>query len=498
MPRRALDEYAAKRDFSGTPEPEGRPPRRRAPAQPRFVVQEHHARRLHWDLRLERDGVLASWAVPKGIPVRPKPNHLAVRTEDHPLEYLDFHGEIPEGQYGAGTMTVWDTGTYDLEKWSDREVMLTFHGARVRGRYVLFRTDKDPGGRQWMIHRMDPPDDPTRGEIPRDLRPMLAVPAATLPHDDARWASEMKWDGMRALLTVEGGRVHAVSRQGNDATSRFPELAALGRALGSTEVVLDGEIVVLGADGRPSFERLQPRMQAGSERAVRRLVESDPAVVMLFDVLWLDGHATTALPYSERRRLLERLALAGPAWQTPPSTVGRSAEVMATAAELGFEGIVLKRLDSPYLPGRRSDAWRKLKVAARQELVVGGWLPGKGGLAGRLGSLLVGYHDERGTLRYAGRVGSGITDATRDLLERRVHRLHRKTSPFVDVPRLPDPRWVTPALVVEVAFHEWTSAGILRAPRLEGLRDDKDARDVVREATRRTERDEAREGAGAT
>jgi bifunctional non-homologous end joining protein LigD len=478
-PRAAsLDEYAAKRDFRRTPEPAARRKRPASEAAPRFVVQEHHARRLHWDLRLERDGVLCSWAVPKGIPTRPRPNHLAVRTEDHPLEYLTFEGVIPKGQYGAGTMTVWDSGTYDLEKWTDREVMLTFHGRRVRGRYVLFHTREN----QWMIHRMDPPEDPTREDLPRDLRPMLAVPTTRLPDDGRAWAYEMKWDGMRVLLTVQGGRVRATTRQGNDATGRFPELAGLGRALGSTEAILDGEVVVLDERGRPSFERLQPRLQAASERAVRRLMETAPAVVMLFDVLWLDGHPTMDRPYSERRDLLERLALAGPAWQTPPATVGDGTRVMAAARDLGFEGIVMKRLDSPYLPGQRSDAWRKLKVEARQDLVVGGWLPGKAGLAGRLGSLLVGYHDDAGALRYAGRVGSGIDAASRAELERRLARLARHTSPFADPPRLPDARWVTPRLVVEVAFHEWTRAGLLRAPRYKGLRTDQDPRDVRREA----------------
>ena len=481
MARRALDEYAAKRDFDATPEPSGAAAPRTEQGGPRFVVQEHHARSLLWDLRLERDGVLASWAVPKGIPMRPKPNHLAVRTEDHPLEYLDFHGDIPTGQYGAGSMTVWDSGTYETEKWSDREVMVVLHGGRVQGKYVLFRTDKEPGGKQWMLHRMDPPEDPAREPVPTDLRPMLAVPTTLLPHDDDRWAFEMKWDGMRALLTVAGGRVRATSRQGNDATGRFPELQGLGRALGSTEAVLDGEIVTLGDDGRPSFERLQPRMQAASDRAVRTLMETHPAVIMLFDVLWLDGHATTGLPYTDRRRLLERLALAGPAWQTPPATVGGGARAMTAAADLGFEGIVMKRLDSPYLPGRRSDAWRKRKVEGRQELVVGGWLPGKAGLTGRLGSLLVGYYDDDQVLQFAGRVGSGISGVTRDDLEARLAKIPRKASPFAAVPALPDPHWVTPKLVVEVAFHEWTSAGVLRAPRYKGLRTDKDARAVTRE-----------------
>jgi bifunctional non-homologous end joining protein LigD len=310
---------------------------------------------------------------------------------------------------------------------------------------------------------------------------MLAVPTTTLPRDDDAWAFEMKWDGMRALVTVRDGAVRATTRQGNDATGRFPELGALGAALGARSAVLDGEIVALDDRGRPSFERLQPRMQAGSERAVHRLAEVVPVVVMLFDVLWLDGAATTTLPYTARRHLIEELHLAGPAWQTPPWSAGGGPAALAGARELDFEGIVMKRLDSTYLVGRRSDLWRKLKVETRQEFVVGGWLPGKAGLSGRLGSLLVGYHDPGGGLRYAGRVGSGITVATRDLLETMLAARARRTSPFVDTPRLADPHWAEPDLVVEVAFHEWTRAAILRAPRFKGLRTDKAARDVTRE-----------------
>lgn len=310
---------------------------------------------------------------------------------------------------------------------------------------------------------------------------MLAVATDTLPRDEDAWAFEMKWDGMRALCTIEGGRVHVLTRQGHDATSRFPELAGLGPALGGREAVLDGEIVVLDDDGRPRFERLQPRIQASSPRAIRRLAQTTPAVIMLFDVCWLDGRLLTALPYTRRRQILEQLALAGPAWQTPPAITGDGARAVTTARELGFEGIVMKRLDSPYLPGRRSDAWRKWKLHRRQELVVGGWLPGKGALAEHLGSLLVGFFDDAGHLRYAGRVGSGIDAATRGVLEARLGRLARRTCPFADPPPVPEARWVTPRVVVEVAFHEWTRAGLLRAPRLVGLRPDKEAREVVRE-----------------
>ena len=477
MAKDPLASYRAKRDFEQTPEPGATAAGSEPGEQPRFVVQEHHARALHWDLRLEHDGVLWSWAVPKGIPMRNRPNHLAVRTEDHPLKYLDFEADIPSGQYGAGTMRIWDAGSYEPEKLRDDEIIVTFHGARVHGKYALFRT----GGTQWMLHRMSPPDDPTRTALPPDLAPMLAV-AADPPREDDGWVYEMKWDGMRALLAVEGGRVHVTSRSGADITGRFPELRGLGEAMGTTEAVLDGEIVALDAAGRPSFERLQPRIHVAAPAKARQLAASDPVVVMLFDVLWLEGHSTVALPYRDRRALLERLALAGPHWQTPPARAGDCAALLRAAEEVGLEGVVAKRADSPYLPGKRSDAWRKVKVTAGQELVVGGWLPGKGRLAGRLGSLLVGYHDAGdGVLRYAGRVGSGINERTRAELEHALATRGRPDSPFGDPPRLPDPVWVEPELVLEVEFHQWTAAGSLRAPRFRGIRTDKDAAEVVRE-----------------
>jgi bifunctional non-homologous end joining protein LigD len=474
--KQSLDEYEKKRDFASTPEPAPKPAKPRRTRKPRFVVQEHHARRLHWDLRLEHDGVLWSWAVPRGIPMLNKPNHLAVRTEDHPLEYLTFHGDIPKGQYGAGTMTIWDTGTYDPEKLNEDEVIVTLHGKRVDGTYALFRTNGD----QWMIHRMSPPSDPTREPVPRDLRPMMAVASERLPRDEENWAFEMKWDGMRVLLTVEGGRLTLTSRRGNDVTARYPELRPIVDVLANVEVVLDGEVVALDDEGRPSFERLQPRMHVGSPSVARRLAADTPVVCMLFDILWLDGHSTCPLPYTERRKLLERLRLSGSTWQTPPATIGNGQVVKDAAEELGMEGVVAKRLDSTYQPGRRSDAWQKVKITAGQELVVGGWLPGAGHLENRLGSLLCGYYED-GELRYAGRVGSGIDEHNRALLEDRLAPLARATSPFANVPKLPNPRWVEPELVVEVAFQNWTSAGMLRAPRYRGLRDDKEPSEVVRE-----------------
>ena len=309
---------------------------------------------------------------------------------------------------------------------------------------------------------------------------MLAV-AGELPADDAAWAYEMKWDGMRALIGVEGGDVWLTSRAGNDATARFPEIAPIAEALGGVDALLDGELVALDDGGVPSFERLQPRMQAHGRTAVEKGMAAQPVVLMLFDVLWLAGHSTCDLPYRERRELLERLALADRSWQTPPTTYGGGDAVLATSRALGLEGVVAKRVDSPYRPGRRADSWRKVKTTLGQELVVGGWLPGAGRLEGQLGSLLVGYHDDAGDLTFAGRVGSGIDATARERLQRALAPLRRATSPFVVTPKLPAPVWVEPELVVEVAFHEWTSGGVLRAPRFRGVRDDKAAADVVRE-----------------
>ena len=400
---RSLGEYNAKRDFADTPEPagQGEEQRRSASGKPepagrdgdaargsRFVVQEHHARSLHWDLRLERDGVLVSWAVPKGIPDDPQRNRLAVHVEDHPLSYIDFAGEIPAGSYGAGEVQIWDAGTYDCHKFRDDEVIVTFHGERLEGKYALFQTK----GKNWMIHRMDPPQQDGREPMPEQLVPMLAR-AGRLPADDAGWAFEIKWDGVRAITYWQPGELRIESRNLNDVSARYPELRALGPQLGSREAVLDGEIVSFDEDGRPSFERLQRRMHVASPSAIRRLALQEPVSYVIFDLLYLDGHATIELPYRERRALLEELELRGPAWQTPAYHAGEGRELLAAAAEQRLEGVVAKRLDSPYRPGRRTDEWLKVKNVNRQELVIGGWLPGKGARAGRLGALLVGYYE---------------------------------------------------------------------------------------------------------
>jgi bifunctional non-homologous end joining protein LigD len=467
-----LDSYRAKRNFTTTPEPSGEAAPSGDERTARFVVQEHHARSLHWDLRLEHDGTLASWAVPKGIPPDPRKNHLAVRTEDHPLEYLEFHGEIPAGQYGAGRMTIWDRGTFETHKWRDREVMITFHGERVRGRYVLFKT----GGNNWMIHRMDPPEDPDREPMPERILPMLAR-TAELPADDAKWAFEIKWDGVRAIAYVEGGRLRLQARSGRDITSRYPELRELGRALAGHEAILDGEVVAFDGDGRPSFQRLQSRMHLTSEHTVRRLSQTDPVHYVIFDLLWLDGHSLCALPYTERRERLLELGLNGPTWQTPASHVGDGAALLEASRARGLEGIIAKRLDATYAPGRRSPAWVKVKNVRQTDVVIGGWLPGEGKRTGRLGALVVGFYED-GALKYAGRVGTGFDEAELDRLGRMLADLARADSPFDGRQPPRETHFVDPVLVATVGYGEWTQTRTLRHPRYLGLRDDIDPETV--------------------
>jgi bifunctional non-homologous end joining protein LigD len=471
-----LAAYESKRDFEQTPEPGARTPRSRTRAL-RFVVQEHHARRLHWDFRLERDGVLVSWAVPKGVPADPKKNHLAVHVEDHPLGYIDFAGTIPAGNYGAGSVSIWDHGTYDTEKWSDREVMIVLHGERVQGRYVLFRTR----GEDWMIHRMDPPQDPERKPMPEGVVPMMAKLATAIPKPDEPWGFEFKWDGIRALAHVDGGRVRLISRSGEDVTARYPEIHAMGRALGSSEVILDGEVVALDEKGRPSFEEIQQRMGLTSESEVRRKMKLVPVTYMVFDVLWQDGHSLMDLPYTERRAALARLGLAGDSWQTPPFEKGGGQAMLDASAKAGLEGVMAKRLDSRYEPGRRSGAWVKVKNRNRQELVIGGWLDGEGKRSGFPGALLVGYH-EKGKLVYAGKVGTGFTDAMLEKLSKLLQPLAQAKSPFAAGTAPPKAaHFVKPKLVAEFEFVEWTRSGQLRAPSFKGLRSDKPAKEVVRE-----------------
>ena len=471
-----LQAYRDKRDAARTPEP--------VPAAGdagpvgsadggTFVIQEHHARRLHWDFRLERDGVLVSWALPRGVPDDPAANHLAVHTEDHPLEYGNFEGVIPRGEYGAGSVSIWDHGRYETVKWAPDEVKVNLHGRRVQGGYVLFQTR----GNQWMIHRELQP-------LPTALRPMLALSVPGPPPDNANWALEMKWDGVRALAFIERGRVRLMSRTERDITVAYPELAGLGAASTRKQLLLDGEVVVFGADGWPEFEALQPRMHVTSAAQAKLLAGQTPVTYLVFDLLQLDGRPLLDLPYSRRRELLDQLGLSGPYWQTPPSFPGEDLQdVLAVSVDHGMEGVVAKRLDSAYVPGIRTDYWRKIKNVQLQEAVVAGYKPGQGNRTGQVGSLLIGVNDATGLI-YAGHVGTGFSDETLRMLGARLEPLRRASSPF-DGPVPPEHArtavWVEPRLVIQVAFDRWTRAGRMRAPVYKGLRDDKDPEDVVRE-----------------
>jgi bifunctional non-homologous end joining protein LigD len=473
-----LAEYRAKRDPARTAEPV--PPAGSAVPtgnDDTFVVQEHHTprgktgERVHWDLRLERDGVLKSWAVPKGPPTEQGTNRLAVPTEDHPLEYASFAGEIAAGEYGGGHVIIWDAGRYATEKWDDRHIIVTFDGRRLAGRYALFPLDDGA----WNIRKLDATPPPARPDAPL---PMLAT-AGELPADDAQWGFEFKWDGVRAVAAVHGGALGLTSRKGTDITVRYPELARLPEAFAGHDAVVDGEVVAMDAAGRPDFGALQNRMhRTGPE--VPAMAADKPVTYLVFDLLSLDGEDLLGRPYSERRERLDSLDLTGHRWVSTPWFPGGGAGVLAASQENGLEGVVAKRLSSTYRPGLRSPDWRKVKNVRTQSVVVGGWRPGQGRRAGGIGSLLVGVPDDEGRLVYVGHVGTGFTD--QDLRDLQRTFTARRTPPFEGaLPRevTRDAQWVEPDLVGEVAYAVWTADRRLRHPAWRGVRDDLEPDDVV-------------------
>jgi bifunctional non-homologous end joining protein LigD len=546
-----LHTYRSKRSADRTPEPV---PDHASPLphgdDDTFVIQEHHARRLHYDFRLERGGVLVSWAVPKGVPTDVRANHLAVQTEDHPLEYAGFSGSIPKGEYGGGEVTIWDAGRYRTEKWRDDEIIVVLQGERARGRYVLVRTD----GQNWLLHRMkdqegadgdggpgsvgartddgrvgahdggvgadgdgadgdgsddggDGADDggdgsdgsaalPSgRARLPRDITPMLATAGRIDDLGDGEWRMEAKWDGIRAIVELDHGELRVHSRAGNDLTAGYPELAELAEELGDHAVVLDGEIVALADNEAPSFERLQERMGLTKPGEVRAAARRVPVHYYAFDLLYLDGVSLLGKSYDDRRRLLEALRVHTGHCSVPPQLSGSPEEALAESRRRQLEGIVAKRATSTYQPGKRTGTWIKVKFWATQDVVVVGWRPGQGRRAGGIGSLLVALpdgsagsdgasNDGAGSLRYAGRVGTGFTDTMLDRLLATLKPLQRKTSPVADSVPGADARdaiWVTPRLVGEVSYSEITRDGKLRQPAWRGLRQDVPVDQVRRE-----------------
>jgi bifunctional non-homologous end joining protein LigD len=478
-------DYAQKRAFTKTPEPppqvEGNVDPGTAPPGEKFVIQQHYARRLHHDLRLEMFNgdvpVLVSWAVPRGLPRRKGEPHLAVHVEDHPVDYGDFAGTIPEGEYGAGEVRIFDSGTYELLEQAPGKLSFRLRGERLKSVYHLNRTRSEEGKDEWLAllskderDASDPPPTPT---------PMLATLVRD-PFDDDSYLFEFKWDGVRALAICTD-ETKVLSRNLRDITATYPELSNLHDRLVCLDAILDGEIVTFEA-GRPSFEKLQSRINIVNARDVERAMKSIPVAYVAFDLLYLDGRDVTQLPVEDRKELLEKIVVPSQRIQVSPAILEEGVTLAHTARERGLEGIVAKKLGSPYTPGKRVKHWLKIKVTHEADVVVGGWTKGEGGRSASFGSLLVGAFDDEG-LRFLGAVGTGYSDKMLAELMAELRGLETDECPFIEDPRtLPASHfgkqiraanWVRPELVAVVEFRELTSASRLRAPSFKRLRRDK-------------------------
>ncbi len=525
----ALEDYRRKRDFKKTAEPAGGRIRKTPGAEGRvFVIQQHAARRLHYDFRLELDGILKSWAVARGPSYNPKDKRLAVQTEDHPIEYGAFEGIIPKGEYGGGTVLLWDRGYWfpegdPAEGHAKGRLKFSLEGEKMRGRWALIRMGgkSGEGGKNWLLikerdawanegfsvvdeapwsvatgrglekiaadkdavwrsnaGRSDPSQLPgaRKGSLPDWMEPELATLVGNAPSGD-RWLHEIKFDGYRALARVETGQVRLLTRRGNDWTTKIKSVAEALKALPVNQALLDGEVVILKKNGASSFEALQQALSAGDDSQM---------LYFVFDLLHLDRCDLTKVPLGRRKDLLRELIPPGEEGRIRFSdhVEGRGPEFLKQACRLGLEGVVSKRRDRPYRSGRVGE-WLKAKCVNRQELVIGGFTKGKGA-RGALGALHVGYYERPGggRLLYAGKVGTGFTDTLIAGLHKRLQELACKTPPFANAPRDRNATWVEPELVAEVEFTEWTQAGALRHPSFKGLRLDRDASEVVREVPR--------------
>jgi bifunctional non-homologous end joining protein LigD len=474
--KRALAEYRRKRDPARTPEPFGGKRRRRK--GPLFVIQRHDARRLHYDLRLERDGALASWAVPKGLPLEPGERRLAVHVEDHPLEYASFEGEIPKGEYGAGTVEIWDRGTYELLE-EKRDGGLTFHlaGERLQGVWTLVPASLDGDPKNWLLLRKRDAAEPATKGRRRTYSPMLATLGERVPKGKD-WLSEIKWDGYRAICVLRAGEATLTSRTGKDLSERFASVVrALPRAVKTSDCVLDGEVCALDEHGRPSFAL----MQQGA----------DTLVYEVFDVLELEGEPLVDRPFVERREVLGGLLDRRSAAVRLSEVFEDGEALLGAAKEQRLEGVVAKRAASRYHEGKRTGDWVKVKSRASQEFLIAGYTRGEGRRARSFGALVLAVWggDE---LVWVGNCGTGFSEDEIERLLSKLRPVERSTSPFAVEPKMPRVRrgdvvWVEPKLVCEVEFVEWTREGRLRAPAYKGLRDDKQPREVRRETPSESE-----------
>ena len=517
----ALKTYQAKRNFAVTPEPAGGD--KDANDVLTFVIQKHWASRLHYDLRLELDGTMKSWAVPKGPSYDPRDRRMAVQVEDHPLAYASFEGTIPEKQYGAGKVIIWDKGTWrpqpatpDARKaLAAGELKFTVHGHKMHGKWVLVRM-KGKGEKQpaWLLIKEKDeyarpalefsvvdefPDSvkhkamPKRkhsaeqaaapaAKLPAALSPQLATLVDAPPPDAQDWMFEVKFDGYRILARCDGERVSLITRNGNDWTAKLPKLRQALEKLGLPPGWYDGEIVVNDPSGHPDFGALQRAFDADTTSEI---------VYYLFDVPFFDGHDLRGQPVEARRALLEQLLQrlpASPLLRFSEALDAKPRQLLAHACRLGLEGVIGKRRGSPYVT-RRSGDWIKLKCGLRQEFVIGGYTAPQGAREG-IGSLLLGVHDDQGKLRYAGNVGSGFDDAALRDLRRRLDALTMEASPFAGkAGGVRQPIWVKPELVAEVGFAQWTSGGAVRHAVFHGLRADKQPAAIVRERPQRIDRE---------
>jgi len=526
MPR-SLAEYQRKRDFSKTPEPEGAPDPR---GGNRFVVQKHWATRLHYDFRLEMEGVLVSWAIPKGPTLNPAERRLAAHVEDHPVSYYDFEGTIPKGEYGGGTVMVWDWGTFELEESTPAEslrrgeVKFRLNGVRLRGRFALIRTRSD---KDWLlIKKKDEAADPNfdieqfdtsvktgrtkeeieqgkdavwssrrdegegglinlanaeKGPMPRSLDPMKAQ-LVDEAFDDDRWLFEVKWDGIRLVSFIDEGKVSLQTRAGRIVDGEYPQLQAISRLVNARQAALDGEVVVLDDQGRPSFQLLQNRGK-----------DPHPIQYVVFDIVYFDGQRLFKVPLEDRKRLLRDVVRDSGVLKYSDHVLGQGKAFFKAAQQKRLEGIVAKLRDSPYQPGVRSSAWLKIKALLQQEVVIGGFTAPR---ASRkfFGALLVGVYDDDGRLIYTGHTGGGFDEKTLAEIYKLMKPLIIKQPPFSGPPPHANekPTWVRPELVAEVKFAEWTRDGVMRQPVFLGLRDDVHPRDVRRELARDAARETAR------
>jgi bifunctional non-homologous end joining protein LigD len=468
----SLREYERKRDRKKTPEPFSG--KRRA-KEPIFVVQRHDARRLHYDFRLERDGALASWAVPKGVPLEPGQQHLAVHVEDHPLDYASFEGEIPKGQYGAGSVEIWDSGTYELvEEKQDGGLTVRLHGKRLEGTWALIPAKLSGDPKNWLLLRKRD-DGATSPGSRRTYKPMFATleDEKRMPRGEG-WEFEIKWDGYRIVARLAGGEAELRTRKDQNYTERFENVAKeLVKALKTPDCVIDGEVCALDDEGRPSFSAMQ-QAKTGT-----------PIVYYVFDLLEVDGEPVIDLPLSERRARLRKLLDGRNRTVQFSESFEDGPALMRAAKEQLLEGIMGKRLESRYLPGKRSRDWLKFKAHAEQEFVIAGYTRGKGRREWSFGSLVLATNGPDG-LEWVGNVGTGFDEAEIERILKKLKPLERKTSTFPRVPKMPrvrkdDAVWVEPKLVAEVSFAEWTHDGRLRAPVYQGLREDKDPQEVRRE-----------------